>query len=931
MDYPSANYMRMREDGSSYEWFVPEGLPVKMWQRRVPFHYRVAQRQKDLYIAEYDPPQRKQLVKDRIANSEVGSREPISDPEDLPRLLLVRQDMLIGGGAQGDHPKPLIGDRLLVRKVTIRPGRVVQNANTPIAEYIVNGLIQASAIGSNVSVAARRFRIRKVAMAVVAVGSEKGEPRIRVCGRYRERTAIVPPHLVPDDCRDLQRGDKIAAYLYTPQVDSRLPEKEHYCLSPNSSFATDEPKTTSVIKFFASIRRWDASNGLGSFQEPFAGMSTLDMEWVGQYENFMLAGGARSHEQKVSEMKRATYIGFLTPVANGEVSFVTEPAEDDEFQVRTKLWRAEAIVLIAPAQGQRAGVALGLAQLTTVEANDSERTFMVQLLVEPLGGERAIAPASLLGQIIQGQVEAKVSFDEINTNFRRLCDVFRQCSIATAFKHGCPVQHALAATLGISHFLPPPELQTVKMLEDNSDLNDEQFTSVTRTLSGEPSTFTSASAGTGKTLMLARLIREIYRQRDDISCTKTLLVTAQSNNAVMNLVDAFVKCTTTVADEFLVIQSNAFLRSAAGRRDVQWENSRLLATVERLYAEHEDAMEDTERANIRDYIERSQDGMSFHVPDAKALTFALKHRCPRIIFSTVGMLHRTYGKLAPLVTGIAVDEVAVLTEQEFVTLLAMFPRTETVAFVGDPRQAKTHEFDVPDGVRGYGLFPLTDVIHARCIPTVELVKSYRFGKDYCDALVSPSCYDGRLQADVDDQKHRMFYELQLSRIKPGLPAIIFNTDAHDERTAAKSRHNEVQRNAALHVVQNIHRQQPNAQITVLTYYAAEAAEVQAALNQRGLAHVEAHTADRFQGRETEYSVVLLSRAHDEEEEFDETKFKFVMDPNRATVAITRNRQAIIVIGQVSLLRRNDVWNRFITALGPHSPILELEAIYDIFT
>ncbi|KAH7696564.1 hypothetical protein AAVH_36364 [Aphelenchoides avenae] len=690
---------------------------------------------------------------------------------------------------------------------------------------------------------------------------------------------------------------------------------------------SDEKRTTSNTQFIAGIAKWQPEvNGINNFVHPLETLSSMDFEKIKYYQDFMLSAAARAHEQKVSEMKRAAHTGKLSPLENGEVQFVTERCyNEEEWAIRTKLWKEEAIVVISPTEGEGAFQPVGIAQLTAVEVDEDERTFSVTLRAEPLkAGERDIKPESVLGCIIRGQLEAKVSFSESNTQFKSLMDVHNDNKIASAFRHGYPVQYLLSVMLGISHLLPPPQLKNAVLQTNNDDLNPEQLESLLCTLRRQPLTFTGASAGTGKTLVLGRLGREWYLLHEGV-----LLIVAPSNNASTNCTEAFVKCTNPAADEFLVIQSNAFNRSAAGQLPVSFTESRLLATTKRVYDEQKESMEEAEKLAIEDYISRSEDGMSFHVPDDKALTFVLKHRKPRIIFCTLGMLHKCKGKLEPFITGVAIDEAAVLTEQELTTAMAMLRNVETVSFVGDPKQSKSHDFDVPDGVRSYGLFPVTDVVEARGIPKIDLRYTYRFGKLFLERLVSPACYDDLLKCGADDTLHRRFFDLKFHGVSPQVPAIIFNTDARDVRNLAKSRHNEQQRSGALRMAKSILKQQPDACIAILTYYAAEAGACQHELVRRGLKEIETFTVDKYQGRECDYALVLLSRAHNEAEEFEASKFKFILDPNRATVSVTRCRQGLFVFGQVSLLRRNDVWNKFLTALEQHSPILQLESLDDL--
>lgn len=501
-DFPTENYIQQRPDGTS-EWFIPPGLPVKTWSREVPFHYRVIQRQKELCVAVHDPPTRKELMYSSWSAEPRRRREPIRDPEDLPPLIVVRYETMVSSSvSQSQYPKPLVGDTLLVRKVMIRSGKPVQLKDVPIGAYEA-GTIQASATGCNASIAARRFKIRTTAMSVVAVSTVNGEPRIRVCGRYRLQTAVLPPNTVPPECHDLKRGDQVEVHFYSPLLNSWLPEHEQYCLPPDCKMASNEKRTTSSTQFIAGIAKWKPEVNLSeNFIHPLEKLSSVDFEKIKYYQDFMLSAAARAHEQKVSEMKRAAYTGRLTPLENGEVQFVTDRCyNEEEWAIRTKLWKEDAIVVISPTKGEGADLPVGLAQLAAVEADEDERTFSITLRAEPVGaGERIIKPESALGRIIRGQQEAKVSFSESNTQFKCLMDVHNENKIASAFKHGYPVQYPLSVMLGISHLLPPPKLKDAVLKANNDDLNPEQLESLLSTLRRHPLTFTGASAGTGKRL-----------------------------------------------------------------------------------------------------------------------------------------------------------------------------------------------------------------------------------------------------------------------------------------------------------------------------------------------------------------------------------------------------------------------------------------------
>lgn len=125
----------------------------------------------------------------------------------------------------------------------------------PVTTYEANGLIQASANGCNVTIAARRFRMPTLAMSVVPVTADQGKPCIRIYGRHRLQTAIVPPYAVPPNCHDLQRGDKFAN-TYVQRTRQLLPATSRELLLTTGQHNGD----STVVAFKAG--QWSKS-GLG--------------------------------------------------------------------------------------------------------------------------------------------------------------------------------------------------------------------------------------------------------------------------------------------------------------------------------------------------------------------------------------------------------------------------------------------------------------------------------------------------------------------------------------------------------------------------------------------------------------------------------------------------------------------------------------------
>lgn len=77
-----------------------------------------------------------------------------------------------------------------------------------------------------------------------------------------------------------------------------------------------------------------------------------------------------------------------------------------------------------------------------------------------------------------------------------------------------------------------------------------------------------------------------------------------------------------------------------------------------------------------------------------------------------------------------------------------------------------------------------------------------------------------------------------------------------------------------------------------------------------------HTVDSVQGRETDVVIVLTSRS-----DVTPDSGKFIDDPRRMNVAITRCRHGQFIVGNVSALRTLRNWGRLMS--GPDELVLSL--------
>lgn len=83
---------------------------------------------------------------------------------------------------------------------------------------------------------------------------------------------------------------------------------------------------------------------------------------------------------------------------------------------------------------------------------------------------------------------------------------------------------------------------------------------------------------------------------------------------------------------------------------------------------------------------------------------------------------------------------------------------------------------------------------------------------------------------------------------------------------------------------------------------------------------EAHTCDRYQGREADFTIVCATRHLAANEQVDAKLHSFMLDDSRATVALTRARHGVFILGHIELLQHNGVWDRFLDEISTEVPV-----------
>lgn len=137
-----------------------------------------------------------------------------------------------------------------------------------------------------------------------------------------------------------------------------------------------------------------------------------------------------------------------------------------------------------------------------------------------------------------------------------------------------------------------------------------------------------------------------------------------------------------------------------------------------------------------------------------------------------------------------------------------------------------------------------------------------------------------------------------------VPILMLHTMGQEYSTPERSWTNDVHNEAAFRIISKfIAERLPSADITILCYYSAAAKRI-AAMGPPS----QVYTVNRYQGRECDIAIIVTTRIS-VKNVYKNTDF--ILDPLRATVALSRAKEGIVIIGDQSLLIQSPLWKTYL--------------------
>lgn len=441
----------------------------------------------------------------------------------------------------------------------------------------------------------------------------------------------------------------------------------------------------------------------------------------------------------------------------------------------------------------------------------------------------------------------------------------------------------------------------------DGSLNEFQRKAVRMALAARQVALIHGPPGTGKTTVLAEIIRQAVRRGQRV------LAGAPSNIAVDNILEKLLPESCPGSSSLRLVRLGHPARMLEGLRRA---NLRWLAAEDEQAGQVQDL--DTRRERLVRRMERSggrsmppeerrrtQEEARGLWREARALESAIERRIvlsAQVVLSTHGGLSRSL--LKGRFDLVVLDEASQAVEPlSWVALL----RGEKAVFAGDSMQLPPTLYSkeaAPElGVTVFDRLKERLPASLQCLLRVQ----YRMHEAIME-FPSRRFYEGRLRADESVRGHRACelpgaVETDLTSV----PFVFVDTSGtgYEERLdeSLQSRENEGEAALAKRIVTDLLEAglRPSA-LAVLSPYRAQVRRLKSLLRVEGL---EIGTIDGFQGREKEATVVSLVRSNDKGE------VGFLADTRRMNVALTRARRLLIVLGDGSTLASHPFYRAFL--------------------
>ncbi|EFO94830.1 hypothetical protein CRE_08884 [Caenorhabditis remanei] len=288
---------------------------------------------------------------------------------------------------------------------------------------------------------------------------------------------------------------------------------------------------------------------------------------------------------------------------------------------------------------------------------------------------------------------------------------------------------------------------------------------------------------------------------------------------------------------------------------------------------------------------------------------------PKVVFGTIDSVRQIFKREKFLenwthhVKTVMVDESSQVGRHSIINLAYAFPSGRFL-LVGDEHQLPPYgEHGYPEELYKLHNGPIfKDAVSLKLLPNLRLSTVYRCPKQSVDLLAN-LYYEGQLKPYKDAVDTCPI--LKDLGLPSGHPTLIINTKTMDTRVGTSwcnMKEAEYAAKIAKRFIASSHH--PRRTIAVLGYFLPQVHETAARMPNG----VFVSTVDASQGREFDVVVLMTTRGED-------FKFSgFLCSPERFTVAVSRHKQALIVLCNTDRMKNVENWKALCDDVKPQSTV-----------
>jgi len=300
----------------------------------------------------------------------------------------------------------------------------------------------------------------------------------------------------------------------------------------------------------------------------------------------------------------------------------------------------------------------------------------------------------------------------------------------------------------------------------------------------------------------------------------------------------------------------------------------------------------------------------------------------RIVFATSTMAEEMVGNALLDTSVLIFDEATQGSFAELANLVCRLPKLEKILVTGDKYQLGVHLQDLPNSLHeGFGLESMVQqLVGSSLVRHTRLVTCYRM-HPLLVHIVSYASYEQHgesLEPGTAEEDRTLLTLSSFPLPMQNVPIVLLNIiSTRRQDSVSHSLTNDEHTTSVVNLVSALYNYiSPDVSLVVICLYLYQKECLQKEFENLGW-NVLVVSVDGYQAQESDLVVLVTTRSRRNIGNLGDTS-GFLRDDCRATVALSRAKHGLFLVGDVEILRSGTVWNRFLDKASEYTHIVGSE-------